>query len=172
MSNTYQLFEYVLNDIKENYFNFGFYAERDIVWTFQKKLIKKIEEDKLPLVVINDYGLLKAPNRSKSVDLAIINKKVGAISRWQKSESVIEFKYEPDKSRAGDDIPDCKFPVTSWNGILKDIERIKEFKLKNLTDIAISILFDEEGRYINMTIPKESVWIKGSKDLKILLTIV
>lgn len=171
MSITYQLAESVLNDIKENYSNNKFYTERDIVWTFQRKLMDKINKDRLPFKVINDYGLLKAPNRSKSVDLAIINNNAGAINRWQKAELVIEFKYEPNKNRAGDDIPACKFPVTSWGSILKDIDRIKEFKTNKLTEIAISILFDEGGRYINRTIPKESFWINGTNGLNLLLTV-
>ncbi len=164
-----ELFCEVFHWLKETYNEHQFFTERDIVWTFQKKLIESIKLNNLPYKVISDYGLVKGSNRSKSVDIAIIDSKMDINKLHQKVELAIEFKYEPNKIRAGEDIPKHKFPVTSWNLINKDIDRIKKYKSNNKAVSSILLLIDEGGRYLNRDINMISKWEQNSNGIHFLL---
>ena len=175
-----ELFFEVFHWLKETYNEHHFFTERDIVWTFQKKLIELIKLNNLPYKVISDYGLIKGSNRSKSVDIAIIDSKMDINELHKKVKLAIEFKYEPNKLRAGNDIPKqkCndipkqKFPVTSWNLINKDIDRIKNYKSNKKAVSSIFLLIDEGGRYLNRDINLISKWQQNSNGINFLLIIL
>ena len=84
-----QIFGETLEWFKENYGDYEFFAERDLVWIFQQKLKEIVTRDSLALRVYNDFPMLKAIRRSRCTDLAILNEA-------QEVELAIEFKYELD----------------------------------------------------------------------------
>ena len=134
------LLENALEWLRENYSNFRFFAERDVVWTVQMRLIKVIEAQQLPYTVFNDYPILPGKRRSLSADLAIL-------SRDGSVQVAVEFKYEPSHSRR--DILSSKFPVVSWgaDGVGKDMNRVQEFVAKGKARVAYAVLVDEGGYF-------------------------
>lgn len=52
MQTAVELFENTLNWLQENYFNFRFFTERDVVWTLQTHLQQQIVESKLNYQVL------------------------------------------------------------------------------------------------------------------------
>jgi hypothetical protein len=85
------LFERVIDDLRTRYDEFGFHTERDVVWTIQKELVRRIRDSSVALRVVNDYPILPGNRRSLTADLAILDAK-GAV------EVAAEFKYEPAAS--------------------------------------------------------------------------
>jgi len=128
--------------IKDNYCDFRFIMERDIVWTIQNSLTDIIENEQLSLKVYNDYPMIKGQRRSLSADLAILN-------HLNEVELVVEFKYEPSHRR--NEYTDGKFPVTDRKGILHDTIRIKEFVDSGKAKLAYAIFIDE-GSYFRTKI--------------------
>ena len=107
------LFKECLEVIRHNYCGYNFFCERDFVWTVQKLLKNRIEEDKLPYNIFNDFPIETGERRSKSIDIAIV--KIGIDDRdisYRKAQAelVIEFKFEPSKMRK-DEICVHKLPV-------------------------------------------------------------
>ena len=136
--NASTLFDSTIDWLRENYHGYRFYAERDIVWTVQMQLNKKIEELNLPYRVFNDYSMGKRVR----VDLAILNGDL--------VEVVAEFKYEPSNARSttnGGDIAKSKFPVVIWSEAEKDIRRVQEFVQNGQTKVGYSIVIDEGSRH-------------------------
>ena len=136
--NSSTLFESTIGWLRENYQDYRFYAERDIVWTVQTQLNKKIAELNLPYRVFNDYRM-----QSRAwVDLAILN--------GDRVEVVAEFKYEPSSARSttnGGDIAKSKFPVVIWSEAEKDIGRVQEFVQNGKTKVGYSVVIDEGSRH-------------------------
>ena len=132
------LFESTIDWLRENYHDYRFYAERDIVWTVQTQLNKKIEELNLPYQVFNDYRM-----KSRAwVDLAILN--------GGRVEVAAEFKYEPSPARSttnGGDIAKSKLPVVIWSEAEKDIRRVQDFVQNGQTNVGYSVLIDEGSRH-------------------------
>jgi len=120
MKTATELFEETLRWLRRNYVRFRFFAERDVVWTVQVRLIEAIEQEQLPFRVFNEYPMLAGKRRSLSADLAILGQD-------SLVELAAEFKYEPAHSR--DDIQRQKLPVVCWgpNGVGKDVERVQRF---------------------------------------------
>src|SRR5688572_13260426 len=116
------LFERVIDDLRTRYDEFGFHTERDVVWTIQKELVRRIRDSSVALRVVNDYPILPGNRRSLTADLAILDAK-GAV------EVAAEFKYEPAHSRQ--DIWPTKVnpSVIFWgkDGAGADIERVHRF---------------------------------------------
>ena len=136
--NASTLFESTIAWLRENYHAYRFYAERDIVWTVQTQLNKRIEELNLPYQVFNDYAMGKRVRG----DLAILN--------GDTVEVVAEFKYEPSSARSttyGGDIPKSKLPVVIWSEAEKDISRVQEFVQNGQTKVGYSIVIDEGNRH-------------------------
>jgi hypothetical protein len=65
------LFEETVGWLRENYGQFEFWVERDLVWTLQTCLRMTVRERGLPFAVLSDYGMLPGPRRSLSADLVI-----------------------------------------------------------------------------------------------------
>lgn len=139
-----ELFEDAMAWLQEHYGEFRFFAERDVVGTVQKQIIREIEGNNLPYRVFNEFPIVPGTRRSKSADLVILNGR-------ESVEVAIEFKYEPSPSRKSDrggDIWHSKIesPVVSWPGVVKDIERVRKYVEQDRADIAYAVLIDEGGR--------------------------
>ena len=63
METALDVFNKTLKWIEENYSKYTFFAERDIVWTFQKKVQEIILENNLSLKVFNDHPILKGKKK-------------------------------------------------------------------------------------------------------------
>ena len=87
-----ELFENAIAWLKDNYGQFQFFVERDLVWTVQTYLFSQIKEYGLPYRVFNDYPILPGNRRSLCADLAILNTD-------SLVEVAAEFKYEPSHTR-------------------------------------------------------------------------
>ena len=144
-----ELFETSIAWLQDNYSNFRFFQERDLVWTVQTHINEKIEEQELPYQVFNDYPMLSG----KRTDLAILNQN-GIV------EVAVEFKYEPSHSRS--DILPTKFPVVSWgnDGVGEDVERIHNFVDKRAAEVAYSIFIDEGSHFRNRNPYSGSKWLE------------
>ena len=135
-----QLFETVIQWLREHYADYRFFTERDIVWTVQLRLYTEIERQGLPLRVFNDYTM----KRSVIVDLAILEAGVVAVAA--------EFKYEPDPGRStnrGGDIWHSKLQshVVGWAEAEKDVERAKSYVIQRQAKTAYSVVIDEGGKH-------------------------
>ena len=156
--NSSTLFESTIGWLRENYHDYRFYAERDIVWTVQTQLNKRIEELNLPYRVFNDYAMGKRVR----VDLAILN--------GDRVEVVAEFKYEPSNARSttnGGDIAKSKFPVVIWSEAEKDIGRVQEFVQNGNTKVGYSVVIDEGNRHSWRPVdPAE--WLKWDDNVSVM----
>lgn len=138
--NSSTLFESTIDWLRENYHDYRFYAERDIVWTVQTQLNKRIEELSLPYQVFNDYTMKPRVR----VDLAILNRGI--------VEVIAEFKYEPSRARStanGGDIASSKLKesVVIWSEAEKDMGRVQEFVQNGKTKVGYSVVIDEGNRH-------------------------
>jgi hypothetical protein len=163
MSDILMLFNETMKYIENNYDNFNFFVERDIVWTIQKYMANLISINKLPYEIYNDYPIVKGKQRSKSVDLAIVKNGIlykDVLDGKQQIELAIEFKYEPSKMRK--DICTHKLPVVFWNKVIEDVDRINNFVTTGTAKNAIAIFIDEYGRYkkTNYKYTNISRWIE------------
>jgi len=117
-----ELFEHAIAWLKDNYGQFQFFVERDIVWTLQQYLVSQIKEYGLPFRIFNDYPILPGNRRSLCADLAILNTD-------SLVEVAAEFKYEPSHTR-GDIWPTKLKPsVVFWrdDGVGKDVKRVQDY---------------------------------------------
>ncbi len=152
------LLEESLEWLREDYDEFIFHVERDVVWTVQMHLVKKIKELNLPLRVYNDYPMLPGSRRARSADLVIVN-------QADEVEVAAEFKYEPSHQRT--DIQRQKLPVVFWGtspseigqGVAHDVQRIKEFVEVGKTKTAYAIFVDEGGYFRHREQLPGSRWI-------------
>lgn len=129
----HEIFEESLNWLKENYENFDFYRERDIVWTVQNRINDLIRINNLNYKVFEEYPIQPGNNRSITVDIAIMGKDF-IPKQGELIEAVDEFKYEPSKLRENilehfyseNDDKKTRFPIIFYNerGIKKDIIKI------------------------------------------------
>ena len=129
------LFEEALAWFRDTYGERHHFVERDVVWTIQTWLLRRVDELGLAWAVPNDYAALPGPRRAFSADLAIvIDGKPGLLA---------EFKYEPSHGRT--DIAREKLPVIGWSDVMKDAERVRQFVDAGRTPIALGVLIDEGG---------------------------
>lgn len=145
-----QLFETVMQGLREHYADYRFFTERDIVWTVQLRLYAEIKKQGLPFRVFNDYTMV-APNIR--ADLAILEAGVVAVAA--------EFKYEPDPGRStnrGGDIWHSKLPVVIWAEAEKDIERSQNYVIQRQAKTAYSVVIDEGGRHKRRNPPNGCDW--------------
>ena len=145
-----QLFETVMQWLREHYADYRFFTERDIVWTAQLRLYAEIERQGLPFRVFNDYTMV-APNIR--ADLAILEADAVAVAA--------EFKYEPDPGRStnrGGDIWHSKLPVVIWAEAEKDVERANNYVIQRQAKTAYSVVIDEGGRHKWRTPPNGCDW--------------
>lgn len=152
------LFDDTIAWLRQNYSSFLFFVERDIVWTVQTRIIKRIGLENLEYRIYHNFPLLPG----KKADLAIL--------RQDDSVALVaEFKYEPSHDRNFKDFLPTKLPVVFWeDGVGKDMIRIREFVDSGKTDAA-RMLFVDEGGYFRWREPfAGSQWIDWSGGVSVL----
>jgi len=170
-----ELFEQTLEWLRLSYGNYDFFLERDLVWTVQQKLREIITENGLQFEVYNDYPIMKAQRRSRTVDLAILNKR-------NEVELAVEFKYEPDHARgsgAKRDIWPSKLnpSVVFWgkDGVGKDVERARQYVGQKKAKKAMTVFVDEGGLFRHRMPHQGTKWVDwncgGKKPRKLSLLI-
>lgn len=141
MTDAVQLFESAIRWLRDHYTDYRFFAERDLVWTVQRRIADEIARTGAPLRVFNDHTILPGI-RSDLVILAGNAIQVAA-----------EFKYEPSHQRRADrggDIWPTKLnpSVVFWTGdgsVQKDTRRVVRFVDRKQTPVAYSVFVDEGG---------------------------
>jgi hypothetical protein len=143
-----RLFEEGLDWLRAHYGAYVFFAERDIVWTLQLRLLELAEQGGGGLAVYNDYPMV---SRTRA-DLALLT---------DRGEVLVaaEFKYEPSHHRT--DITQAKFPVVFWDseGVGKDVRRAHEFVAAGRTQAAYAVFIDEGGAFRHRPAHPGSSWI-------------
>ena len=142
------LFENAIERLREHYAEFRFFAERDLVWTVQCRLLEQIEDGDLAFRVFNDQRV-----GSRRADLAVMEGDTVVVA--------VEFKYEPSHERddrQGGDIRHTKFPVVDWGEVCTDIDRVHEFVEQHRARAAYSIFVDEGGAFRHRATPAHSHW--------------
>src|SRR5205085_295825 len=79
----------------------------------------------------------------------------------------VEVKFEPDRSRAGEEARRLteKRPVTAWTLIAKDHEKIRARVADAGIDVGYTLLVDESGHYRrSRTPPPSGEWQLWGKD--------
>jgi len=150
MQDASTLFEAAIAWLRDNYGNYRFYVERDVVWTLQTRLVSLIQHQSLALRIFHHFPM--GDRRGINCDLALVNP----------DDSVAlaaEFKYEPSHRRS--DIWHTKFPVVFWNeGVGHDIERVHSFVAMGAAAYAV---FIDEGGYFRHRPPHPgSTWVDWS----------
>jgi hypothetical protein len=145
-----------------HYFDFEFFYERDIVWTLQCELNRRVRQECLPLRICHDIPMLP-PRRT---DLALVRD-----AAMPEVEVAIEFKYEPSHARS--DIPQSKLPVCFWDrdGVLEDTRRIREFVAQNKAYVAMALFIDEGGHFAHRHPPEGSNWEEWERGVRLLRTV-
>ncbi len=152
MWNAAALFEDAIQWLRDNYNEFRFFAERDVVWTIQSRLIGVIQDGAMEFGVFNDYPMMPGKRRSLSAGLVITDCD-GHV------QVASEFKYEPCHAR--NDVLSHKFPVVFWGkeGVAKDVERIRQFVDSGRTPVAFSVFIDEGSYFRHRDPHTRSRWI-------------
>lgn len=159
LSKASDLFEESIAWLKDNYDEFGFQVERDIVWTLQTYIVKGIKERDLPFRVFNDYPMLRGARRSLSADLVVIE--------GDAVEVAAEFKYEPSHRRPDIQLQKVTPSVVFWGaasseagmGVSHDVERARQFVDTGKAMAAYSIFIDEGGHFRHREPFPGSRWI-------------
>ena len=114
-----ELFENAMDWLREHYGEYRFFAERDVVWTVQKRIMEEIQATGLSYRVFNDHTMPSGAH----ADLVILADDGSVVV-------AAEFKYEPSHGRSvnrGGDISPTKFPVAVWADIGNDVQRIRQY---------------------------------------------
>ncbi|MEO9028979.1 MAG: hypothetical protein ABI413_09205 [Ktedonobacteraceae bacterium] len=144
-----ELFENAIVWLRQNYAQFQFFAERDVVWTLQLYLIRQINECNLPYRVFHGYTITFDDRSTKNVDLVILNEK-GTV------EVAAEFKYEPSHHRK--DFLKTKFPVVLWPEAVKDVVGVQNIADQRKASAAYSVLVDEGRHFLYKPLPPGTAW--------------
>ncbi len=176
-----KIFNIALERLKQNYRNYTFFAERDVVWKTQLTLIELIKGRNLPLKVFNSYPIkLKKGKRSRTPDIAIVDEQ-GEVFL------VAEFKYEPDHQRAYKpqnlkhkeeknsasrrNIWHTKLEpsVVDWQAVKKDRKRLNNFVKRGNTEVGVLVFIDEGGKYAHKPPLKGAMWEEWGKKTRALI---
>lgn len=158
MTTPAELFESSVAWLRENYDDFGFEQERDLVWTVRSHLLAEIRKKDLPFTVFSGYRI--TPTVRESADLAIVEDS-GVV------EVAAEFKYEPDHARtdiyAGKMNPSVVFwgaaPSEERGSVGHDIRRIRQFVENSGARVAYALFVDEGGYFRHRDPFPGSRWI-------------
>ena len=162
---TVEIFKSALRWLQDNYTDYRFYTERDLVWTIQGHIAEEIRQAGLPYRVFNDHTVFKGTR----ADLAILDEG-GFI------ELAAEFKYEPSHARRADrggDIWPSKLDpsVVFWSGdgsVEKDVQRIREYVERGLAKEAFSVFVDEGGHFRHRNPHPGSQWVDWDQGVCVL----
>ena len=159
-----ELFESAIKTLRRQYSTYCFFAERDVVWTVQLRILKEIKRRGLPYRVFQEYKIVRG--RETRTDLVILDAHC-------KVELAAEFKYEPSHKRnanIGGNIPDGKLPVVDWSGensILEDIRKVDGY-VPTYAKTAYLVFIDEGSRFSWQKAPPGSEWRPWENDVSIL----
>lgn len=123
--------------LRSTYPSHRIYVERDLVWTLQRWLVDQAAGGTAELWVRNDHGTQPGPRRSLSTDIALLtpDSTVPLVA--------LEFKFEPSHRRA--DIDPRKLPIVGWEGVVRDVERIRGWVRSGLAFAGAAVSVDEGG---------------------------
>lgn len=155
-----QLFESAVAWLRDNYDDFGFEQERDVVWTVRTHLLAEIRKENRPFRVRSGYRI--TPTIRESADLVILDDR-------DLVHVAVEFKYEPDHSRT--DIDARKFPAVFWgaapseekNSVGHDVKRVRQFVEAGGARAAYAIFVDEGGHFRHREPFPGSKWLDWGK---------
>ena len=157
-----ELFENAMDWLRRHYEEYRFFAERDVVWTVQKRIMEAVENAKLPYYVVYNYKI-----GTIFADLVILN-------RDKTVEFAAEFKYEPSHYRSdknGGTILSSKLPVVTWASVREDTCRAKRYVTQHQVKTAYSVLIDEGGYFYKRhrdDAPEKSRWTHWCGDVRVL----
>ena len=156
-----ELFREAVRWLKEHYTDFRFFAERDIVWTVQLRILEEIARAGLTYRVFNDHTI----SRKTRPDLAIL--------AGDTVEVAAEFKYEPSHERRADrggDIWPSKLDpsVVDWASVEKDIIRVRDYVDQRNVKVAFSVFIDEGGRFRHRDPHLGSEWVDWGQGVWVL----
>lgn len=142
--------------LRDNYDDFGFEQERDVVWTVRTHLLAEIRKENRPFRVLSGNRI--TPTIRESADLVILDES-------DLVHVAVEFKYEPDHSRT--DIDARKFPVVFWgaapseerNSVGHVVKRVRQFVEAGGARAAYAIFVDEGGHFRHREPFPGSKWI-------------
>lgn len=138
--------------LRTTWWDHGFFVQRDVAWTAQKRLLDEIDRRQLPYRVYHNYTM---PNR-KQASLALVDYS-GRVAL------AVEFQYEPDHDRT-DEFTSGKLDpsVVDWNdGVGRDVKRVREFVRKGWAKQAVSVFFDEGAHFYHRDPHPGSHWDSG-----------
>ena len=148
-----ELFLEVTSWLFESYSSHRFFVARDVIWTVQKRLWREISQNRLPYRVFHNFGMPGHP--TARADLAIVTERGTVLL-------AAEFRYEPDRARAGEDIWRSKFPVVDWKEVTNDVNRVQGFVARSRARSAVSVFIDEGGYFrfdLQKSAPRPSRWL-------------
>ena len=159
---TVEIFKSALRWLRDNYTDYRFYTERDLVWTIQGHIAEEIRRAGLPYRVFNDHTIFN----KKSTDLAILDE-------GDFIELAAEVKYEPSHARRADrggDIWPHKLysPVVSWSDVEKDVQRVQAYVERRLVKEAFSVFVDEGGHFRHRNPHPGSQWVDWDQGVCVL----
>ncbi|HAX72443.1 MAG TPA: hypothetical protein DCY20_02835 [Firmicutes bacterium] len=144
------VFYQALEDIRIKYVDYQFMVDRDIAWMIQRKMTELIEVLDLPYEVFQDYPLEKGHRRNNGHTLMIVSRGLNykdVLGNKEAVEVMIKIKYEPSKYRH--DICDYQLPRVKPMDVVEDISELERLVHDKKTNVGISLLVDECGRYLN-----------------------
>ena len=139
MKTANELFDGAMCRLREHYWEYRFFTERDLVWTVQLQLHKDIQEEELPYRAFHEHTM------EPYVRADLVN-----LDPDDSVATVVEFKYEPSKDRRSDrggDICPTKFPVVAWSDVEKDVAKVQGFVKDGRAKVAYLIVIDEGGTH-------------------------
>jgi hypothetical protein len=141
-----ELFTNALGWLRRNLTTLAPLTERDVVWSIQRHIARRIAYESLPYAIYSDYPILKEEEdtrRSRSADLVITRREH---TLQMPVDLAVEFKYEPDHRRIPTEITSGKAPVIEdWKLVEKDIDRIQRMVNLHRASKATAILIDAGG---------------------------
>ncbi len=160
MKTANELFDGAMFRLREHYWEYHFFTERDLVWSVQLQIHKAIQEEELQYRVFHEHTM-EPYVRS---DLVILDPDDSVAT-------VIEFKYEPSKDRRSDrggDIWRTKFPVVAWSDVEKDVEKVQGFVKDGRAKAGHLIVIDEGGTHSWREPFEGSRWIDWDAGVSVL----
>jgi len=145
-----RLTEEAIDWLRTSYGGFRFFLPRDVVWTLQTRLLSLAAASGLDIRIFNDYLMLPGRPRAIYADLALLGP----------DDSValaLKVRYEPSHGRP--DILSSRFPLVFWGeGVVNDVQRVREFARREAAASAWSLFVDEGGHFRSRTPPAGSEW--------------
>ncbi len=148
------LFEDAVGWLRDNYTEYEFWVERDVVWTVQTRLRQLIADRQLPYLVLHNCPM---PLNARRVFCDLVIRDM--------SKSILlaaEFKYEPAHNQRAEfrELPG-KRPVVFWgkDGVADDIVRIRQLVEQGSARSGFAVFVDEGGYFRSRAAHPGSAWL-------------